>query len=195
MKRLLFTTILCAATGCGSPDAIDVRESVETSSRGANETIEFDNRTWLLQGPCRPSSFFRVGATMSCVYYTCGQSNLRLIEMKADDSMPRRETVYSRILHVQSNRAGRWKNDGPSKHWLVKGGRGESNYRNGQMHGSQVEWHANGQLILEREWADGKMHGSERGWWENGNKKYVVVNVNDEEVSGRTWSKDGTPNQ
>ncbi len=152
--------------------------------------IEFDGRTWNYVGPTDDAGDAERWS-MSAILYTTDDPDLRLIEQ-----VPRPgsgEGVFSRLLHVQAKRNGRWVNHGPAANWTLSGTRGESSYVDGEHSGTQREWHANGKLWIERDIVDGKWHGRARGWHDNGQLEHDAIYVNDVEVEGKNWDRDGNP--
>ncbi len=128
---------------------------------------------------------------MSAVYFITDDDDIRLIRLGADKSSPLAEGVFSLILGVQINHNGRWISHGPRTEWLLNGGRGESHYVYGQLHGTQREWYGSGQLHIECEWAAGKTNGSDRGWYENGQPMYEAQYFHGKEIAGKAWDENG----
>lgn len=150
MPRLV---VLCLIAVCGCQQ--QSAAPAPAASAPAARTLEFAGRTWTYDGPTRDTGdVWR--PSMAAVLYTCDDPDVRLIE-----HIPREgggEGVFSRMLHVQALIGGRWINHGPEANWTLRGTRGEMMNVNGQPHGTQREWHPNGQLWVEREFANGKWH-------------------------------------
>ena len=164
------------------------------------KTITFAGRTWRLVGPTRDTGdVFR--PAMSAATYTTNQHGIRLLELTKGGDSPLSETIYAhieegvfaRILRIQINSNGRWVSHGETEEWMLDGWRAEMEYANGELHGTQREWYANGQLRIERQWANGEMHGRDRGWYESGKPMYEVTNLDGEDINPRFWREDGTP--
>ena len=193
--------LICAsfASGCQRHDQARSHDTRNAATNAASQpsddsdkSLTFADREWTLVGPCQATGdIFR--PSMSAVYYTTNDANIRLIKLVPDESSPLKEGVFSRILRVQINQNGRWISHGSSADWDLDGGRGEMYYIYGKLHGTQREWYSNGQLHIEREYVSGKLHGRDRGWWPNGKPQYDALNVNGEEISGKAWNEDGRP--
>lgn len=193
--------LLCAfcAFGCESHDQSgtgDTREGTTTGAAqepvSADDLLMFAGRKWTLVGPCRDTGdIFR--PSMTAVYYTTNDDNIRLVELIVKESPTLKEGVFSRILSVQRDENGQWISDGPRADWDLDGSRSESEYVNGKIHGTQRAWYPNGQLHIEREWAYGKVHGRDRGWYPSGKPQYDCQNIDGKEVSGNAWGEDGRP--
>ena len=188
------------AAGCqknvAKSDADHADESKATpiqSIENDEKTITFAGRDWTFSGRCLNTGDIS-RRSMSAFYYTTSDSDdIRLIEFVVDQSRSLKEGVYSRILKVQVNRGGQWIGNGPHADWDLDGGRGELQFVNGKMHGTQRRWYPNGRLQVEDEWANGKMHGLARGWYPSGKPQYEAQYVDDKEVSGTAWDENGDP--
>lgn len=167
------------------------RQVVAQSARESERSLTFADRTWLFAGPCSSTGSIN-RPSMSAVYYTTDDSNLRLIELIPNESSLLSERVFARILQVQINHDGRWISHGARFESLLNGKRSESHYVFGEVHGTFREWYANGQLHVEREYAGGIEHGRGRGWYESGQPMYDDIYVDGEEVQGKAWNRDGT---
>lgn len=168
------------------------RDAINRAPADAGNLLTFGGHRWTLSGPCASTGdIFR--PSMSAICYTTTDDSIRLIELTVDQSSPLKEGVFSRILGVQIDQDGHWISHGPRAEWDLDGGRGETYYVHGELHGTQRHWYRNGQLHIEREWANGKSHGRDRGWYSNGVPQYDSQRVNGEEVSGKAWDENGQP--
>ena len=60
----------------------------------------------------------------------------------------------------------------------------ETNYIDGERHGTWTEWYENGQKSKEQNWKDGEFHGTQTGWYENGQKKWKTIKPGFENGNG-----------
>lgn len=172
-------------------------EADSTPSGTAAETLEFAGQTWSYTGPAEPSA--QPGNQWDRVkQFTADDSDQRLLEMLAEpDESESDESPASvtRSIMIQSRRKGhQWVPDGKSAVWNSNGARAEAHYVDGLLHGVEREWHPNGKLKRQREWQAGELHGRSQAWYANGSRKHDMLFENGNEVSGQTWSEDGTPN-
>lgn len=193
-SMIIYTTctalLICVVMGCQQePDDRTANTKTPTET---DKSITFADRVWILAGPCQSTGDI-LRPSMSAVYYTTTEDNIRLIELVVNKSSSQQEGIFSRILRIQTKKDGRWISHGESAEWELNGARGEVSYKNGEPHGTQRRWYPNGKLHIERQWVNGKMHGRDRGWYSNGQPQYDAQNINGEEVSGQAWDKDGQP--
>ena len=68
----------------------------------------------------------------------------------------------------------------------------ETNFKDGEKHGLQRNWHVNGQLEAETNFKDGKQDGMQKVWHENGQLK-SETNYKDGKEDGlvREWYENG----
>lgn len=154
VSMLLFLS--CA--GCGPTN--NKPSDIESK---AVPKISFAGQEWTLIGPTNDRG--NITLMMAANEYTNGEDGKRLLEL--DSSADPSKTLYSRILHVQTRVNDRWVHNGPAADWLHSGERGESNYLNGELHGTY------------------------RRWWPNGTKWIESEYVNGEEVSVTSWDESG----
>ena len=154
------------------------------------EPIEFDSRIWQPVGFAHSTGdVFR--PSMIAREYVCEGTDERLLEF-----IPRpnsREGVYRRMLRLQVQRDGRWIKHGRAASWDLDGSRSETEYFEGEIHGTQRAWHPNGKLHIERQWAYGNRNGRDRGWYPDGKPMYDAINVDGKELSGKSWDRNGKP--
>lgn len=66
-------------------------------------------------------------------------------------------------------------------------------YKDGLPHGDWKQWYANGRVKSLRHYERGNIDGESWGWHENGQVSDFNVNINDKEVTHKSWVSDGTP--
>jgi len=82
--------------------------------------------------------------------------------------------------------------DGSIVEWFENGQkRWESNYKDGEPDGLDVSWHKNGQKRNEGNWKDGKSDGLSVWWHKNGQKRMERNFKDGKEISNKYWNSKG----
>ncbi|HET6426758.1 MAG TPA: hypothetical protein VFG20_23900 [Planctomycetaceae bacterium] len=177
-------SLFVAALGCSKQTS----NAHVLQDRQDAPAIEAFGQRWKKIGFATDGEALSYRLSMIPTEYAGENPKVRLLEL-----LPREgEAVFSRIFLVQILQNDRWINHGDSATWRLDGGRSESHFANGESHGIERHWHANGQLKIEREWVEGLEHGRTRGWYENGRPMFDLQYERDKKVSGKSWREDGT---
>ncbi len=143
-------------------------------------TIDFDGRVWRSIG--FPEN---IGDAPRLMYlrheaFVNVSENERLLV--GTEPKPDSDSVYSKIVCIQTKVDQAWKRNGRSQSWLKNGETETCFYSNGIENGEFRAFHADGSKKIERTYKNGKTHGVETKWNRDGSVEYSVKYENGVQV-------------
>ncbi|MGB7327289.1 MAG: hypothetical protein WBD31_20605, partial [Rubripirellula sp.] len=169
------------------------RESPATTNDSNVDTLDFADEQWIFVGT--PSVHGDVSrSAMLAREFTGDTPGVRVIEfVGANPSTTLSEGVFKRILQRQVQRGSSWISDGRGERWLLDGTHEVCMYSNGEPDGLRKIWYENGQLKLTETHSNGKRTGTSTAYYDNGKVEWTATYVDDKEVSGEAFDRDGNP--